>query len=1778
MPLHPIAVVDQVLEEYRSYLLTEFRARDPQLRQALESALERPRFLAQEPFFQAHRPFKSGQPWAALGLDPTLAAVMEQRSGSATAYLHQSDAITHLLGPSAGPMAVTSGTGSGKTECFMLPVIDNAIRDAAQFPKSGLTALLVYPMNALANDQEERIRQYLEATGHTAISVERYDRTTTEAKRQQMRKNPPHILLTNYMMLEYLLVRPADRDHLFANHRCCFVVLDEVHTYRGTLGANIALLFRRLRVHLQHARQDWNGEAQAGSARCPTLIPVATSATIKSVDETGRTVEDITHLRDAAVQSFVATLTGDPPAAFRVIGETLRELTPPAAALWPATPPEVSPPDPADASAVQQALATLAGVPATTALAEAAQRAAILWTLNDLLARRPLSLSGIVATITQQIPERRAAAEPAVRQEVATALVVGAALPDQIPGALRLRTHRFIRGGWHFHRCIDPACGQLYPMGEERCTCGKPTAPLYLCRSCGADALRFSGDPSNPTTLPLEPYTGRDDSIEWLLYRLDRPQPSQDSDDDPFDDGDNSPAPPTAKPKGKGRIQQPQGQLRHRPVLDGSFDPATRQFSTDPNQYPVSCILAPARTRCMVCGATAGSRSVVSPVALGTSAAVRVVAEGLVEGLAEQHRGQNRPDPKERLLIFADSRQDAAHQARFITYAGRYDRMRRRLMQALSLAGGTLNLSAAVQKLMALGVECHDNPHTGKYDTVDYLPQSVRKQAQAWEEAPLLDDLAITAGYRATVFNLGLVGVRYEHLERYVHEQGGGLAQQFGITPAQLLHLCRCLLDDMRRSGALSRPLLQYHTGNPNCPEEFRDADWERKIKNAQGYACDPNGQPVSYLDTSAIPSGIKHYNFWRRPGTGGRGPRIERVLKDLLARMNGAAPHETQLLDLLRFLCQGPRLLIPAKLYGWRQDATLLQINAEAVQLVALQDDERFRCSVCNVRMPWVTVGAPCPACQGEFQPWPVAEVQRNRYVQRILKPDLLPLVACEHTAQITSEERIDFEQDFKAPAQQSPVNVLACSPTLEMGIDVGGLDAVVMRNVPPRPDNYAQRGGRAGRRSRVGVVLGYARATPHDGYFYDKPAEMIAGEVPAPGIGLGNREVILSHLNAIAFGLANPGLAGRMAEYIELQGQRKTAAIDALIDSVMAQADRATALAWEAWGPAILDPAGFPHKEALRAAFNPLPDRIRDLFERVSRQISELETTIATWTTLGRGDRHAVNAMNLKRKLLGIRGDTAADGEADDRTSGHPMRRFAEFGILPGYEFPNEPCTLRLRNDPHEEDPIAVERRFGIAQYQPNASVHARGHRWRVVGLDMASPWNPKSPQPDWVYGRCGDCGLRYAIQHHACCPRCRSTVVPANDQRGLRGHEFGGFIAFRDDTPVLEEEDRYVLAALVSCHPQWNGRLIQRYRLPTGWMMEMREEEEIRWLNEWKPASTAERAAGAPQLHDEARGFYLCPTCGRDLKLPSGQNTASSGGRSRNRQTGQDDPYGHTKECPQRGQPPAPLAITARLLATTLRLMVTLPPDWDTEDYQRWGYSLGYALWMGMRHLFMLDGSELEFELEPMCKMSAPAPHVKGVLTFIDTAVGGSGFLERAAEQFHQVAAHAIEHLDHADCESACYRCLKSYNNQRHHQYLAWPVILPDLEHLSLSAPVTLTLDNRDENDPKPWLDAYAAGVGSPLELKFLRLFEQHGLSVDKQVPVAANAGEHPISVADFVVKGTRTAIYIDGAAFHRGQRLRRDRIIRDKLRNGNLGWRVVVLTAKDLQQGEQLVKNL
>jgi len=241
-----------------------------------------------------------------------------------------------------------------------------------------------------------------------------------------------------------------------------------------------------------------------------------------------------------------------------------------------------------------------------------------------------MSVSQIVERVKSTVSERSRFSDNELRAEVTTALLVGAALPIGMLGALQLRVHRLIRGGWQFYRCVNLKCGKLYPMGEERCECGHKTAPLYLCCNCGADYWRFVG---YPTEAPLQPSSVTGDEPEWMLYDSSRFDLDLDDADEELDLAENA----ARSPRRQGNQRQPK-QMKKRPILHGSFDITTLSFSADPSDYPWHVTLAPARNRCLCCGGTAGSRNVITPVALGTSAAVKVLSEGLVEALAETNR------------------------------------------------------------------------------------------------------------------------------------------------------------------------------------------------------------------------------------------------------------------------------------------------------------------------------------------------------------------------------------------------------------------------------------------------------------------------------------------------------------------------------------------------------------------------------------------------------------------------------------------------------------------------------------------------------------------------------------------------------------------------------------------------------------------------------------------------------------------------------------------------------------------------------------------------------------------------------------------------------------------------------------------------------------------------------------------------------------------------------------------------------------------------------------
>ena len=1713
--LNPIAVWGDTIQNYRDYLTTEFRARDETLRGRLEEALDRPRFLAQDAYFSTHIPFLGGKRWDELPLDPKLAAALARRTKGQPTFLHQQLAIEALLGPDAMPVVVTTGTGSGKTECFLVPALQAAIEDAVRHKgQPGLVGLILYPMNALANDQLERIQQYLRDSGYgDSIRVAVYNRGTIEAERERLRQRPPHLLLTNYQMLEYLLVRPADRESLFAGHRCRFVVLDEVHTYRGTLGTHVALLVRRLRAHLR----------RANPAAAP-FLPIATSATIRSDRGASGDATEVA----AAVREFFGKLAGISADAIRVIGEQTQKVVTPPDAAYATGPPPHDEGDLSDPAALQRAVCRLAGVPETTPHDEADRRCRILWDLKRWLGGRAQSIPDLARRLAEEVPGRAEWPEEDRLREIRLGLRIGALLPEGTPGSLQLRAHGFVRGGWQFHRCVDPECGTLHPKGEASCVaCGKATAPLYLCRHCGADFLRMAG--SDEGNGPLRPFPengyleegDEGQGKEWLLY-----DPGcwtwQDSDADETQMvGDEDP------PDGGRRKAKPRDAYR---AVSGSFDPENLSFGLELGESRRRMSLWPTRKRCPACQ-NSGPRPVVTRVSLGTSAAVKVLAEGLLEALPT-----HASDPKKRLLVFCDSRQDAAHQARFIAYARRYDRMRTRVVRLLG-EQGPQSIQKVVEGLARLGFEHGDNPLLPK---IGQPRGETLEKVRAWEEAPLLDDLAINTRYRATLENLGLIRVVYDGIEGLVAAHGDELASGLKVPFEHQPYAIARLLDTLRRMGALRRPLLSYHPHGVAFPEVLKAAQWERRLMNPVGLPKGPNDYPALRCEPGDIPQGVSVKQVWSHAGFR---TSAQKILLHFARRLGGSEPDPEGISRLFDLLAEAS-LLTPARLYGFKKDVELYQVSDDCLTLELAVEGRRRRCGVCALVVPDAPVGVPCPRCSGSLLPFADEQVRQSRYARRALDASAEALDAEEHTAQVSIDRRKEIEEAFKA--KDRPTNLLACTPTLEMGIDVGGLDAIVLRNLPPRPDNYAQRGGRAGRRSRVGLVVGYARSTPHDQYFFDHADEMIAGAVPAPIFLLGNQDALTRHLYAIACGLATPGLPSRMGDLVTFEGQVLQEEVDKLKAALAAAAGPALAVALDAFGPDVLAEAGF-HEAKMQVLLEQLPGRVQEAIDRTSVQVQKLRSVLDVLYKTGERKREAGRTVDLINAILGnVR---EGDNRVDDTTGAYPLRRLAEFGLLPGYEFPAEPATLRLLGDDDEQSLIQSGRELGLRQYQPNAPVYARGRRWKVLGVDMSSPWNPSGGQAAWQYARCGRCDLIRDPQTHPLCPRC-GTAGAAGE---LPAISYAGFLARPDNTSVADEEERWGSRDNVQVHPSWDAeRTAGRWRLPDGWSLGWRRGERMYWLNE------------GPETNGVRRRYALCPDCGKLLDDPPPEPAKKKGSKLPAKVAEGQDAFNHAPNCPRRGQPVAKIALYAERRVETLRLLFPWPGKPEQGDrLESWAWSLGYALLAGAERLFALTSRDFEVQFEGTRPMPAAdgTSFAQGILTFIDPNLGGSGYLERFAQRLPDVATASLKHLEHDGCETACYRCLKSYDNQRHHEVLRWPLVVSTLEGLREDEPVAGPLTAIDLNDPRPWREAFESNLGSPLEYRCLMLLEAARLEPVKQFPIADPATGRVFTITDFAFPDRRVAVYVDGVSIHVGEVLRRDRLIEERLRGMTPAWTVL-----------------
>ena len=1129
MALNPVAYTENVVRSFLRYQLTAYPFSDPHLHAQMRDLLSldetRRSPLLKGPYVSLSRPFRQGAAVASLVGEGLLHPHLGERipAGFTHLYSHQERAIRAIA--EGRTTLVSTGTGSGKTECFLYPVVSRCLSLRDEDAPSGISAVIVYPMNALAEDQLMRLRGLLAGAGtpfgiYVGKTPERevdvagvrlragssradYEARLARARhegsgetvypaeevcsREVMRTagRQPRILLTNVKQLELLLTRQQDIE-LFSDARLDFLVFDEAHTFTGATGAETACLIRRLRASCN---------AETSHTTC-----VATSATI--VDR-----ED-----PRAAREFASRFFGVAAESVATVGEDYE------AEVWTAAPrftPREPVEDPAAildrcVQAVEDEGETGAEVRAAyralsgedlgeshwpEALHEALSRNEIVFRLNEEL-RSPRALD--------ELPEfiEPGAGRPVTEAEVLAWLTLGAAARRDGRPLLRPVVHGFVRGigGAVVSFPEDAAGARLWLAAEDEMPSGEDGAhrahfPVTTCTTCGqhyyvAFLEDFSFTARRPGGgragsegnwwAPLEETNG---GCRVVLF--DRLIGAGDDDDE---------TPPHAR-------TAPLHFCRHcgaahpgdvsRCLACGAAGItvrlyAVRQSATSPNPGTL--------TSCLSCGAI-GHRS--GAHYREPARAVRAVNVSDVHVLTQDmvHHAERR-----RLLVFCDNRQDAAFQAGWMK-----DHARRFRLRALMAKGIRAN-PCSVGDLVAWLDDLLEADETLSRALIPEVWQVARREGAGGRHAQerrkylrfqVLREVALSSRQALGLEPWGRMKVEYEGLDAslpWIQEN----AHRLGVSPERLREGVASVLDYLRRKRVLHDPEHEIFT------KWWMEGD--REIQ--QGYLPSflaPNGTKLRRDATEKA----AQVTQWLSAGG-------DTTMRQVARKWGVAAEAVEPFLESLFGFLVERGLLVSVQLQcSWGRPLPnvhgVYQVSADRLRLNRNQGVRR--CRSCRRTTTRDVPHDRCPAwrCDGVIE-W-VREDDDN-YDLNLLDGAYSMLRPEEHTAMVPQAERERLENLFKGASDA--VNCLVCTPTLELGIDIGQLDSVLMRNVPPLPANYWQRAGRAGRRHRMAVDITYCRPVSHDRAYFAEPLKLLAGRIDPPAFNLRNEAMVAKHAHA--------------------------------------------------------------------------------------------------------------------------------------------------------------------------------------------------------------------------------------------------------------------------------------------------------------------------------------------------------------------------------------------------------------------------------------------------------------------------------------------------------------------------------------------------------------------------------------------------------------------------------------------------------------------------------------
>ena len=1274
-------------DTYRRYLFTAHRIADSEseLREAFWDALGREDFISRQPLLTTIPTYVTGltpRDLAGRSVPPRLhEALLRLGEEDRPLYEHQAKAIRTIQ--EGRSTAIATGTGSGKTESFLLPILDDVLRN----PSPGVRAVVVYPLNALANDQLRRLRQLLR--GLPNVTFGRYtgesprvrtDLTPEELaevlnpneciSREELRASPPHIVLTNFAMLEYLLLRPQDSP-LFGSDTLKFVVLDEAHVYQGAQGIDVGLLMRRLRRRVNRPLQfiltsaTLGGDAESIRRFAYNL----TGADIRTDDIVSGTTTSGFDVRQQTVAPLEAYTRYVPTA------EALSEW---ATAL-------------AGEGGLEVVLRRFGvdGVAATgRGLYDWLRADARLARLHEILSAQPTTLEDASQAVWGED------SETARRVSEWLCLVGARAARDAASSPLLpARYHFMFRGLRGATLCVATSCpgrtadrkrSWSHLMLESRVTCERCEAhvlPLATCFTCGLPVFRVCESADGTRWQQLPPSGTSNTVVHLMTWKA-----VLDEDEEEEKDGDGPSE--TASLCLNCRSLSFDGALEECCV--GRQVVNLRRLNVDKDGH---------LKRCPNCGSEARRfPSVLREFTTGEDAAGAVLAEELIRSLPEEDAAK--PAEGRRVLAFSDSRQRAAFFAPYLARTAAETQVMAPLLRAIDSVLRRDPRGATVDEVaLTFAREAERQPYVVLRRPLDEAADEFRsevKRAKAIAaddrsalrrdaKVALLRHLVAAPRRRDTLPGLALATVEYD----LSTEQYEGLTARLSVVP----RLADAPLDALVQ--AVVRIIVRRQA-----------IEWPEDV---QARMLGPYPNQVTMHRTEAGGVGGRSRVRWN--------PYMAQVAMAKVVRRSPQAALLASFLDI-EDTSQGRDRLEPVLDALWEalRDSEVLKAVApnEYVlpydRLILVRDVRWGQCSRCSAVIPNpLAERCPMPGCGATLsEAGPdVTRWERDHQRRRFTDSSVLPLNVREHTAQLTQAAGRDYQRQFT----DGTINVLSCSTTFEMGVDVGQLRAVYLRNVPPTAANYIQRAGRAGRRREgVAVALTFARNLPHDQANYYKPEALLSGTVGVPRVSMDNPKLAQRHANAWI-------LAAFMADTGSAQDNATVAEFFFLPNPV--EAPRTKYAAWvgarrEALQRELADVLRDSRLDAA-AAIDASVGGLAIVAQAIADELAGLDVQIlALENELKLVPDDAVSLAQALKRARKLREDLLDRDRLIDRLSSEHW--------LPSYAFPQDVLRLRVL-DAQLASRFKLERdaEYGISEYAPGAEVIADGRLIRSGAIDL-------------------------------------------------------------------------------------------------------------------------------------------------------------------------------------------------------------------------------------------------------------------------------------------------------------------------------------------------------------------------------------------------------------------------------------------------------------------------